>query len=128
MGKVYNPPPGWPVPPTGWHPEPGWQPDPGWGPLPDGWSLWVRPNRHPFLTSLLVGLAVCLAGADLILLRASSGITQQIGGWTGRCVAVAVLVGVAALTSGTRWRWWTYLLATLAGHLVLATLAFLGRI
>jgi hypothetical protein len=41
MNLVFNPPPNWPKPPTGWVPPPEWRPDPAWGPLPSGWSLWV---------------------------------------------------------------------------------------
>jgi RsiW-degrading membrane proteinase PrsW (M82 family) len=38
---VFNPPPGWPVPPAGWHPPPGWQPDPSWPQPPAGWDFWL---------------------------------------------------------------------------------------
>src|SRR5215470_1453770 len=38
---VFNPPPGWPVPPAGWQPPQGWQPDPAWPPAPDGWNFWA---------------------------------------------------------------------------------------
>lgn len=37
----FNPPPGWPAPPTGWIPPTGWTPDPAWPPLPEGWELWI---------------------------------------------------------------------------------------
>ncbi|HEX4834465.1 MAG TPA: PrsW family glutamic-type intramembrane protease [Trebonia sp.] len=40
-GWAFNPPPGWPVPPSGWQPPDGWQPDPSWPPAPDGWDFWV---------------------------------------------------------------------------------------
>jgi len=40
-GWLYNPPPGWPAPPTGWTPTPGWQPDPSWPPAPPGWQFWT---------------------------------------------------------------------------------------
>lgn len=39
---VFNPPPGWPAPPTGWKPPAGWAPDPSWPDPPPGWELWVR--------------------------------------------------------------------------------------
>ena len=39
-GWVFNPPPGWPVPPPGWQPPEGWQPDPSWPPAPSGWEFW----------------------------------------------------------------------------------------
>jgi len=40
MSWVFNPPPGWPVPPTGWQPSSGWQPDPSWPAAPAGWEFW----------------------------------------------------------------------------------------
>ncbi len=40
-GTVFNPPPGWPVPPTGWRPPPGWRPDPSWPQPPTGWNFWL---------------------------------------------------------------------------------------
>jgi len=70
---VFNPPPGWPVPPIGWQPEPGWQPDPSWPPAPAGWNFW-KPvqgsGRHRVSTFVkaLVGaltLAATIAGTYL---------------------------------------------------------------
>jgi hypothetical protein len=43
----FNPPPGWPHPPTGWAPPAGWQPDPTWPPPPDGWNLWLPDQEQP---------------------------------------------------------------------------------
>src|SRR6185436_7097912 len=40
-GPTFNPPPGWPKPPTGWVPPKGWTPDPAWPPPPSGWQLWL---------------------------------------------------------------------------------------
>jgi hypothetical protein len=37
---VFNPPPGWPVPPTDWKPQHDWQPDSSWPPAPDDWKFW----------------------------------------------------------------------------------------
>lgn len=37
----FNPPPGWPAPPSGWQPPAGWTPDPSWPDPPEGWELWV---------------------------------------------------------------------------------------
>lgn len=39
--RTFNPPPGWPKPPTGWKPPKGWEPDPNWPAMPEGWELWV---------------------------------------------------------------------------------------
>lgn len=41
MSMRFNPPPGWPVPPSDWTPPPDWSPDPSWPPPPPGWQLWV---------------------------------------------------------------------------------------
>ncbi len=38
---IFNPPPGWPQPPTGWRPPAGWTPDPAWPTPPEGWQLWL---------------------------------------------------------------------------------------
>jgi hypothetical protein len=40
MVPRFNPPPGWPAPPThDWLPEAGWAPDPTWPPTPVGWQF-----------------------------------------------------------------------------------------
>jgi hypothetical protein len=41
IGLKFNPPPGWPKPPTGWMPPKGWTPDPTWPAPPAGWQLWI---------------------------------------------------------------------------------------
>jgi hypothetical protein len=42
MSARFNPPPGWPPPPTAdWLPPPGWQPNPSW-PIPPGWQLVIE--------------------------------------------------------------------------------------
>lgn len=41
---VFNPPPGWPQPPSGWRPPVGWTPDPDWPDPPEGWQLWLPPE------------------------------------------------------------------------------------
>jgi hypothetical protein len=40
-GFVFNPPPGWPVPPAGWVPQEGWKPELSWPHPPPGWVFWV---------------------------------------------------------------------------------------
>ena len=40
-GTTFNPPPGWPKPPTAWRPPAGWTPDPKWPAAPEGWQLWL---------------------------------------------------------------------------------------
>jgi hypothetical protein len=39
---IFNPPPGWPKPPSGWSPPKGWSPDPSWPAPPPGWQLWIH--------------------------------------------------------------------------------------
>jgi hypothetical protein len=43
----FNPPPGWPAPPTGWVPAPNWQPDPSWPPAPIDWQFWIQDDLAP---------------------------------------------------------------------------------
>lgn len=40
-GTTFNPPPGWPKPPTAWRPPAGWTPDPKWPAAPEGWQIWL---------------------------------------------------------------------------------------
>ncbi len=40
-GLVFNPPPGWPRPPSGWTPPKDWTPDPAWPPAPADWEFWI---------------------------------------------------------------------------------------
>lgn len=42
---VFNPAPGWPVPPEGWSPPKDWQPDASWPPAPRDWVFWVDPAQ-----------------------------------------------------------------------------------
>ena len=42
----FNPPPGWPHPPTGWVPPSDWKPDPAWPPMPEGWQLWLSDDDN----------------------------------------------------------------------------------
>lgn len=50
----FNPPPGWPQPPTGWVPPAGWTPDPSWPTPPADWRLWLPddPTEQPETTTL----------------------------------------------------------------------------
>lgn len=52
---IFNPPPGWPRPPTGWVPPRGWTPDPSWPAPPENWQLWIPADvaivPPPFQTS-----------------------------------------------------------------------------
>ena len=45
-GLIFNPPPGWPKPPSGWTPPRGWTPDPAWPAPPEGWQLWISTQDH----------------------------------------------------------------------------------
>jgi hypothetical protein len=42
---VWQSPPGWPEPPSGWAPSPCWRPDPSWPEPPAEWRGWVRRRR-----------------------------------------------------------------------------------
>lgn len=49
---IFNPPPGWPKPPSSWQPPKGWEPDPSWPPAPPGWKLWIEDGvEEPVLSS-----------------------------------------------------------------------------
>jgi len=48
----FNPPPGWPQPPTGWVPPAGWTPDPSWPEPPPGWELWISAEAPSATRSL----------------------------------------------------------------------------
>ena len=124
--KVFNPPPGWPVPPPGWRPPPGWEPDPEWGPAPEGWELFVRPNRHPWRWSF--GTSIALYVALMIGITLAGGISAYAAGGLFSTVAFfpGLVCALIARTRGRRWPWWAYLLTVLALVLVFATLQALG--
>lgn len=42
----FNPPPGWPKPPSSWRPPAGWTPDPAWPEPPTGWQLWIGADEN----------------------------------------------------------------------------------
>lgn len=48
---IFNPPPGWPKPPSGWVPPKGWAPDPSWPLPPPGWQLWIGTDGDLGLTA-----------------------------------------------------------------------------
>jgi hypothetical protein len=37
----FEPPPGWPPPPSGFVPPKGWRPDPSWPAAPKDWTFWI---------------------------------------------------------------------------------------
>lgn len=61
---VFNPPPGWPRPPSGWTPPKGWTPDPTWPAPPPGWQLWLSTVREGQGPSLIVQETSISAGAQ----------------------------------------------------------------
>ncbi|BCB91183.1 DUF4041 domain-containing protein [Phytohabitans suffuscus] len=64
----FNPPPGWPVPPPGWHPPAGWRPDANWPPAPPGWQFWVvDPPAPPRVAP--VGMDAAAVAAEAAALR-----------------------------------------------------------
>lgn len=98
MARRFNPPPGWPPPPTpGWLPPPEWKPDPTWPPPPPGWQLVVDDGarsstaaqanwfvRHKLLTGLAALVAVFVvagvASGGGSKSTPTSGTTSGIGG------------------------------------------------
>ncbi|GAB79156.1 Excalibur calcium-binding domain-containing protein [Austwickia chelonae] len=47
MTARFNPPPGWPSPPSDdWRPERGWFPPEDWPEAPPGWGFWVDEEGH----------------------------------------------------------------------------------
>jgi hypothetical protein len=108
--KVFNPPPNWPPPPSGWAPNEGWHPDPEWGPPPNGWSLWISPKRRrPFLTAVL---SIC---AVLIISFVAVGLTEGNDDVGTRAAVAPSGIPSAASTAKesrspkahkTRVRWW----------------------
>ena len=90
--QIFNPPPGWPVPPRGWQPPPGWQPDPAWGPAPEGWPLFVRPNPRPFVWSF--GVAGALYAVLLLVVGLSGRLSAEGAG---------ALLGGIVLLPGLSW-------------------------
>ena len=120
--QIFNPPPGWPVPPAGWQPPPGWQPDPAWGPAPEGWSLFVRPNPHPFAWAF--GIAGALYAVLLLAVGLSGHLSAEgAGAMLGGIVLLpGLVVGLIARRSGSRWASWRYLLLIVLIALVLSVL------
>lgn len=48
MNKHFNPPPGWPAPPSAqWQPPPKWQPAVAWPAPPSKWAFWVDDDGQP---------------------------------------------------------------------------------
>lgn len=81
MSAHFNPPPGWPSPPSPeWQPAPKWQPEPSWPPAPEGWSFWVDdegapvdppPDSYPEVShtkrNIVAGCGCLTVGALLLL-------------------------------------------------------------
>ena len=88
----FNPPPGWPTPPSGWSPPPGWRPNSEWPAPPPGWQLWITEDpQTPVEPALGTG------GRDLW----STVRRHMRGRWGYAVIAVLFLVGLAGgLASG----------------------------
>lgn len=43
----FEPPPGWPPPPTGFVPPKDWRPDPSWPAAPNDWTFWIWDATEP---------------------------------------------------------------------------------
>jgi hypothetical protein len=62
---VFNPPPGWPVPPAEWQPSADWRPNPSWPPAPAGWEFW-KPTRNRTVSFYIKAVAGVLTFAATI--------------------------------------------------------------
>jgi hypothetical protein len=65
---IFNPPPGWPTPPTGWEPEPDWQPHASWPSPPAYWNFWklAEDSGKPRVSSFVKAIAGVLTLAATI--------------------------------------------------------------
>ena len=70
----FNPPPGWPRPPSGWVPPPGWRPRRTWPQAPDGWKFWVEEPRKP---RNKVAIILTVVGVSLALVAFSFAVVRQ---------------------------------------------------
>ncbi len=88
MTHVWNPPPGWPPPPSpDWTPPPGWEPDSSWPHAPMGWDFW----RDEPVDLPVTGPA--LVAAPSVKVRAHRPpVPPALGG----CLSFIVLVGIIA--------------------------------
>lgn len=59
---VFNPPPGWPIPPVGWVPDRDWRPDPTWPEAPDGWHFMIDASTSQ-ITGAAEVLPICASPA-----------------------------------------------------------------
>lgn len=84
----FNPPPGWPPPPSSeWTPPTGWVPDPAWPPPPPGWQWWLPAETARTRRRLIAGpmpwpgwqKAALAAGALVVI----GGVGSSLGGSTG---------------------------------------------
>ena len=130
MAKRFNPPPGWPQPPTGWTPPPGWKAPSHLPSAPAGWQFWVddpegshteaKPSSRPWrptwqlyvaagivgvfaLIGLVAGLAgVLILGGVAVLLAGVVGLIRPrwVGVPTRAVTGIASTAGFALLAAG----------------------------
>jgi hypothetical protein len=104
----FNPPPGWPSPPTeDWLPPPGWQPDPSWPKAPRRWNWWTVTASDARTREPLTGLArvllwaataTALASAALLVVTTSPSLAAAVGAvWLPVFVAALAAFGVALI-------------------------------
>jgi hypothetical protein len=97
----FNPPPGWPHPPTpSWLPPPDWRPDPAWPAAPEGWQWYLplpdRPRRPSVLalTFAIPWVGLWLLASSLMLMAAASACTDSACNQT---LVTAIVLGTGAV-------------------------------
>ena len=98
MTKRFNPPPGWPKPPTGWTPPPGWKPPTDLPPAPSGWQFWIDEAE----ASSVGAAASSRSWRPSWKLYVAAGVVALFAliGLAAGAAGVLVLGGVAMLLSG----------------------------
>lgn len=113
MAAEFNPPPGWPEPPSGWLPDAAWVPEPDWPPPPADWTFWVStptpagdlaqvsaPEDYPTVDPRSYGTTeALLLGVDGPADAAVASIRLRRLAWIGFALVV-LLAGVASGVSG----------------------------
>ena len=100
MARRFNPPPGWPTPPSGWAPPGDWTPDPRWPRPPAGWRLWLEDDLDQDPRD--AGQSVSVTWID----APSTLGTRRLSKWVWAAVALVFLLGLgiggpaSALVSG----------------------------
>lgn len=136
MSVRFNPPPGWPVPSTGWSPPPDWRPDPTWPPPPPGWSLWMEEepdpwgDYQPLPSATSPKLALIATGGLMVCIGSQMSILPTDSNWYNGDIADRVRAWITL--TGALFIGCGLLIGLLArkrsGYLTLTLLALVGAI